>query len=107
MLMIYCQRRNMSNIREKIAELGCYCNEHPHYQGVYNIYLFLCRLCYKQFMKELKVGERVTITLEAVEQKTCKGCFFDNYGCNASDMFKCGYANRSDGKGIIFKEVKE
>ena len=37
----------------------------------------------------------------------CKGCFFDNYGCNASDMFKCGYANRSDGKGIIFKEVKE
>lgn len=25
-------------------------------------------------MKELKVGERVTITLEAVEQKTCKGC---------------------------------
>lgn len=31
-------------------------------------------------MKELKVGERVTITLEAVEQKTCKGCFFDNYG---------------------------
>ena len=58
-------------------------------------------------MKELKVGERVTITLEAVEQKTCKGCFFDNYGCNASDMFKCGYANRSDGKDIIFKEVKE
>lgn len=58
-------------------------------------------------MKELKVGERVTIILEAVEQKTCKGCFFDNYGCNASDMFKCGYANRSDGKGIIFKEVKE
>ena len=27
-------------------------------------------------MKELKVGERVTITLEAVEQETCKGCFF-------------------------------
>lgn len=52
-------------------------------------------------MKELKVGERVSITLEAVEQKTCKGCFFDNYGCNASDMFKCGYANRSDGKGLL------
>lgn len=28
-------------------------------------------------MKELKVGERVTITLEAVEQgDTCEGCFF-------------------------------
>lgn len=58
-------------------------------------------------MKELKVGERVTITLEAVEQRNCKGCFFDNYGCNASDEFKCGYANRSDGKGVIFKEVKK
>ena len=27
-------------------------------------------------MKELKVGERVTITLEAVEHSTCGGCFF-------------------------------
>lgn len=28
-------------------------------------------------MVELKVGERVTITLEVVEQKGgCKGCFF-------------------------------
>ena len=27
-------------------------------------------------MKELKVGERVTITLEVVEQNGCKGCFF-------------------------------
>ena len=35
-------------------------------------------------MKELKVGERVTITLEAVEAvkgKGCDGCFFDGrYG---------------------------
>ena len=29
-------------------------------------------------MKELKVGERVTITLEVVErQEGCDGCFFD------------------------------
>lgn len=28
-------------------------------------------------MKELKVGKRVTITLEVVEQgDTCEGCFF-------------------------------
>lgn len=27
-------------------------------------------------MKELKVGERVTITLEAVEHEECDGCFF-------------------------------
>lgn len=32
-------------------------------------------------MKELKVGERVTITLEAVERKGgCKGCFFSTSG---------------------------
>lgn len=36
-------------------------------------------------MKELKVGERVTITLEAVERKGgCKGCFFSTSG----DCFK-------------------
>ena len=58
-------------------------------------------------MKEFKVGERVTLEVTETDKESCKGCFFDNYGCNASDMFKCGYANRSDGKGIIFKEVKE
>lgn len=32
-------------------------------------------------MKELKVGERVTFTLEAVERKCgCKGCFFSTSG---------------------------
>ena len=27
-------------------------------------------------MKELKVGERVSITLEVVEELSCYGCFF-------------------------------
>ena len=27
-------------------------------------------------MKEFKVGERVTITLEAVERNDCEGCYF-------------------------------
>lgn len=27
-------------------------------------------------MNEIKVGERVTIILEAVEHDTCEGCFF-------------------------------
>lgn len=27
-------------------------------------------------MKELKVGEKITITLEVVEELTCYGCFF-------------------------------
>lgn len=53
-------------------------------------------------MKELKVGER--ITLEVVESPVCTGCYFENsnncpYGC-------CSY-ERPEGKGVIFKEVKE
>ena len=59
-------------------------------------------------MKELKVGERVTITLEAVEAvkgKGCDGCFFeDNLVCI---KFACCEGVRSDGKSVIFKEVKE
>ena len=56
-----------------------------------------------QRMKELKVGER--ITLEAVEQYGCRGCFFeDNLVCI---KFACCEGVRSDGKSVIFKEVKE
>ena len=40
-------------------------------------------------MNELKVGERFSVTLEIVEQNSCEP------------------ENRSDGKSIIFKEVKE
>ena len=71
-------------------------------------------------MKELKVGERVTITVEAVEQKGCDGCggcFFSadmNHTCNdpyknneGDDMFECRKSRRSDRKDVIFKEVKE
>lgn len=55
-------------------------------------------------MKELKVGERITITLEAVEHEDCNGCFFKDGGCY---NFKCDYAERSDNKRVIFKEVKK
>ena len=65
-------------------------------------------------MKELKVGERVTITLEAVEAveavKGCNGCFFDgrNGCCVAISLgVECVPKYRSDHKDIIFKEVKE
>ena len=61
-------------------------------------------------MKELKVGERVTITLEAVEAvKGCDGCFLDgNGGCVAISLgMECVPKYRSDHKNIIFKEVKE
>ena len=59
-------------------------------------------------MKELKVGERVTITLEAV--KGCDGCFFDgiNGCCVAISLgMECVPKYRSDHKSVIFKEVKE
>lgn len=55
-------------------------------------------------MKELKVGERATIEVVETETATCTGCFFDSKNiCNIGQ--KC--ANRSDGKFVIFKEVKE
>ena len=61
-------------------------------------------------MKELKVGERVTITLEVVEQKGCKGCYFDGVDgcCGATSLgMECVPKYRSDGKSVIYKEVKE
>ena len=59
-------------------------------------------------MAEIKVGERVTVTLEAVEENGCEGWFFfGKYRCFAPSKFKCSNVVRSDGKDIIFKEVKE
>ena len=55
-------------------------------------------------MAELKTGERVSVTLEVVEQgDTCKGCFFaDKEGC----PYQCFKDMRFDGNDVIFKEVK-
>lgn len=62
-------------------------------------------------MKELKIGKRVTIILEAVEHDTCEGCFFKGVAgyCGAAPLvgLKCLSKYRSDKKNIIFKEVKE
>ena len=61
-------------------------------------------------MKELKVGERLTITLEVVEAvKGCDGCFFDrDGGCVAISLgMECAPKYRSDKKNVIFKEVKK
>ena len=60
-------------------------------------------------MKELKVGERVTITLEAIEHRTCKGCFFKGISgyCGAAPLgLMCLPKYRSDHKNVTFKEVK-
>lgn len=61
--------------------------------------------------REIKVGKRVTITLEEVEQDGCDGCFFSInntcYNPTKNGLFHCKSEDRSDGKGVIFKEVKE
>ena len=59
-------------------------------------------------MKELKVEEKITITLEVVEHNTCEGCFFKeiaNY-CNAAPLGLMCVSKYPDHKNIIFKEVK-
>ena len=61
-------------------------------------------------MEELKVGERVIITLEAVEAiRGCDGCFFDIDGgwVALSLGMECSPEYRSDGKNIIYREVNE
>lgn len=63
-------------------------------------------------MKEFKVGEK--ITLEVIEQIGCSGCFFfDKGSCyspfmsDRTEIFTCESYERSDGKNVIFKEIKE
>lgn len=56
-------------------------------------------------MKELKVGERVTITFEVVVQNPCDDCFFGKI--DRCKEFACSEHERSDHKNVIFKEVKE
>lgn len=59
-------------------------------------------------MKELKVGERVTIEVQEVEDISCLSCFFWNklIGCTNSIVERFA-DRRSDRKNVIFKEVKE
>ena len=56
-------------------------------------------------MKELKVEEKVTITLKVVKAKGCRGCFFNNDRCVSGELgLDCILPNRTN---VIFKEVKE
>lgn len=61
-------------------------------------------------MKELKVGERVTIEIVEVTTGSCEGCVFclhNQIGCGKPYGFGRCSSQRSDGKNVIFKEVKE
>ena len=62
-------------------------------------------------MKELKIGERVTITLEVAEADgdSCKGCFF-NHRKSCSEWRQyclCSTKERLDRKNVIFKRIKK
>ena len=60
-------------------------------------------------MKDLKVGERVTLEVIETDKESCKGCFFDSkmFHCEALRKYPCSNKIRSDNKSVIFKEVKE
>lgn len=59
-------------------------------------------------MKELKVGERILLEVQEVENISCPSCFFWNkeIGCTNS-IVECFSDRRSDKKNVIFKQVKE
>lgn len=60
---------------------------------------------------ELKVIERVTITLEVVEADgdSCKGCFFNHRkSCGEwRQYYSCSTKERLDNKNVIFKRIKK
>ena len=56
-------------------------------------------------MKELKVGERVILEVVEATSFSCQDCFFAKEGEACHEH--CSSSDRSDGKNIIFKEVKE
>lgn len=60
-------------------------------------------------MKEINVGERVTLEVTETDKESCKGCFFDSkmFYCEAWRKYPCSIKIRSDHKSVIFKEVKE
>lgn len=59
-------------------------------------------------MKEIKVGERVTLEVTETDKESCKGCFFESKGaCEVWRKYPCASKQRSDRKNVIFKEVKE
>lgn len=56
-------------------------------------------------MKEFKVGERIIIEVVETTYIACEDCFFAKEGYACPD--NCSSTERSDGKNVIFKEVKE
>ena len=62
----------------------------------------------KMSMKELKIGERILLEVQEVENISCPSCFFfyKEIGCT-DPIVECFAYRRSDKKNVIFKEVNE
>ena len=60
-------------------------------------------------MKELKVGERITLEVANADEYHCKGCNFNNgKSCREwREHYLYSINERSDHKNVIFKEVKK
>lgn len=55
---------------------------------------------------EHAIGERITLEVVEVKERTCNGCFFQKfYDCY--EIGKCWDSFRTDNKNIIYKEIKE
>jgi hypothetical protein len=59
-------------------------------------------------MEEFEIGEKITLEIQEVKDISCPSCFFwdEEIGCTKS-WVQCFADRRSDGKNVIFKEVKE
>lgn len=59
-------------------------------------------------MEEFKVGERILLEVQEVENISCPSCFFWNKEIGCTNSIVERFADRrSDKKNVIFKEVKE
>ena len=61
-------------------------------------------------MEDLSIGSEIVLKVVEDEKEGCDGCFFDgrNGCCVAISLgMECVPKYRSDGKNIIYKEVKE
>ena len=70
-----------------------------------NSEILLKQIVMFRYMKELKVGERIILEVVEVKCISCQDCFFAKEGEACHEH--CSASDRSDGKNIIFKEIKK
>lgn len=57
---------------------------------------------------EHEIGTRITLEVVESNFEYCDGCYFaDLYVTNCASKMKCARCYRTDGKNVIYNEVKE